>query len=342
MPSHDIADAIRRGGPWTVERYMRACLTDRGGRYAEGNPIGAAGDFITAPEISQLFGETIAVWIAAAFEGLGRPAQLRLVELGPGRGTLMADALRLLRRVPEVGNALDVHLVERSLPLRREQAARVAWPRLAWHDDVADVPAGPAIVIGNEFLDCLPIAQAICDGAGWRERLVAWSGGRLVFATGDAVPGPADARIGAVREYCPSHAALLAALAARAAPFAALFVDYGHAGGYGDTLQAVSRHRHADPLATPGAADLSAHVDFAALARAAVAAGLVAHGPLPQGQLLLRLGIAARRDAHLRASPQPREAIDAAVARLVDPAQMGDLFKAMAITSPGQLTPLPF
>ena len=279
-----LRQRIARDGPISVHDYMQACLADgRAGYYTTRQPIGRDGDFVTAPEISQMFGELLGVWAAAVWQSMGEPAVV-VAELGPGRGTLMADALRVFGRVPGLLDRITVALVETSPSLRETQRTtlRSSPAPLQWCERIEDLPQGPLIVIANEFIDALPVRQFVREANTWRERCVALSDtGGFVFCAGDPVGPEAvphlDAPEGEIVETRPALSSLLAALVARAkhAPIAALFVDYGHAeSGVGDTLQAVRRHRFADPLAAPGEADLTAHVDFAALKETARALGL--------------------------------------------------------------------
>jgi NADH dehydrogenase [ubiquinone] 1 alpha subcomplex assembly factor 7 len=320
------------------------------GYYTTRDPFGRRGDFITAPEISQMFGELIGLWAAAVWQAMGAPARLALVELGPGRGTLMADALRAARVVPAFAAALDVHLVETSLVLQRRQQETLAplGVPLAWHRELAAVPDGALIVIANEFFDALPVHQAVKTASGWHERMVGVGpDGRLTFALHpDPLPGfatlvpeaVAGAPSGAVYEWRAADVAAEIARRVATNGGAALAIDYGHSeSALGETLQAVGRHGFADPLATPGDVDLTAHVDFAALARVARAAGARVHGPLSQGAFLRRLGIEARAAA-LRAKATAAQAadIDGALARLIGSggAAMGELFKTVAFADP--------
>jgi NADH dehydrogenase [ubiquinone] 1 alpha subcomplex assembly factor 7 len=330
-----------------VDEYMQACLQDPAhGYWQRGDTIGGAGDFITAPEISQTFGELIGLWCAAVWQSIGQPAPLRLVELGPGRGTLMRDALRAIKVSPQFASALSVHLVELSPSLRSEQERAIATSGHAprWHENVRDVPLGPAILIANEFLDALPIRQLTFDEE-WRERVVALGpDGNLTFAIGaPVIYANAAARPGAIAEVRPGEEALLADLASRADPLAALFIDYGPAEfAFGDTLQAVQRHSYADPLASPGSADLTAHVQFAALGDKARGAGLAADGPLTQAEFLGRLGLAERTAALMAANSARAGEIETAAHRLVSPTGMGTLFKVMAVRSAGLPPLVPF
>jgi SAM-dependent MidA family methyltransferase len=345
-----VREHVRRHGPLPVDRYMQLCLQHpEHGYWRRAQTIGAQGDFVTAPEISQVFGELIGLWCAAAWESMRRPRPVRLVELGPGRGTLMRDALRAAGVVPQLAEALDVHLVEASPALRQAQRRQLAASRqrASWHDRVREVPPGAAIVVGNEFLDALPIRQLVRAGDGWRERVVeAAPDGGLRFAPGppaaDAPAGGAAAA-GTVCELREGEEALLAELAARGPPLAALLIDYGPGEpARGDTLQAVRRHGYADPLAAPGEADLTAHVQFAGLADKARAAGFAVDGPMPQAEFLGRLGLAERTARLMAANPRRAGEIEAGAQRLVSPTGMGALFKAMALRSPGLPPLLPF
>ncbi len=330
-------------GPIDVERYMLLCLQHpRLGYYTTREGIGRAGDFVTAPEIDQMFGELIGLWAAQVWLDMGSPPALRLVELGPGRGTLMADALRATRIVPGFHAAVAVDLVETSPRLRAEQRSKLdgAGPPVTWHDAFADVPDGAAIVLANEFFDALPVRHYLRDADGWHERVVGrGDDGRLRFgARREVVEMPASLGApGEILEVAPIAARFMGEVAGRIARCggALLACDYGHTvTGFGETLQALRAHAYADPLADPGEADLTAHVDFAALARAAVAAGAKAHGPVAQGVFLLRLGIAARARALKRnADARQADAIDAALARLTAPeSSMATLFKVLALT----------
>ena len=345
----EIRERIRRGGPISVAAYMELCLSHPTlGYYRRGRPIGAAGDFVTAPEVSQMFGEFVGLWCAAVWQAMGAPRRVVLAELGPGRGTLMADALRAARAVPAFLDALELHLVEASEPLRAEQRAQLADAGPTWHESVGTVPPGPLLAIANEFFDALPIRQFERIDGAWRERVVdlAPASGALRFAAAGtcaaeaACPGsaPAGAPAGAIVERAPAREALAAALAARIAAEggAALIVDYGHERpGTGDTLQAMRRHRRHGVLEDPGEADLTAHVDFSALAAAARGAGAGAFGPVAQGRFLQSLGIEERADALRRgADAEQARAIDAALRRLTGAHGMGMLYKALAIAHP--------
>ena len=349
--AEELRTLIALEGPISVERYMALCLGHPvHGYYTTRDPLGAAGDFTTAPEISQMFGELIGLWAAEIWRMMGAPRPVHLVELGPGRGTLMADALRAARALPAFAAAAEVHLVETSPVLRAAQAGRLATGvrRVAWHASFTDVPPGPAIVIANEFFDALPIRQYELTERGWCERLVGLdNAGRLAFGLA-AEPTShiaAVGRPGDVLEWPAAAKALAAELAVRLAGEggAALVVDYGSAKPcLGSTLQAVKRHAYTDPLGEPGEADLTAHVSFSELARAARDAGAAAHGPVPQARFLRALGIEARAAALARrASPNQAADIEAALTRLTGegPEAMGTLFKALAITDPQLATP---
>jgi SAM-dependent MidA family methyltransferase len=351
----ELAARIAREGPMRVDAYMRVCHDHPHYGYRhKAQSIGATGDFVTSPEISQVFGELIGLWCAVVWETMGRPPAVRLVELGPGRGTLMRDALRAARALPGFLDAVSVHLVEVSQTMRQLQRAALVPDNagaghaaaVAWHDALPEVPHGPAIVIANEFLDALPIRQLVHDGRAWRERVVTLAAdGRLAFAAGgpvehpDARPAPPDA----VAELRPGEDDVLGALATRAQPLAALIIDYGPAEmAFGDTLQAVRDHAYADPLAAPGTADLTAHVQFASLAEKARAVGLVTDGPLVQAEFLGRLGIVERTARLMAANPGRAAAIEAGTQRLMSPGGMGQLFKALAVRSPELPAPPPF
>jgi SAM-dependent MidA family methyltransferase len=335
---------IAASGPICVAHYMAEANAHY---YATRDPLGAAGDFTTAPEISQMFGELVGLWLADLWDRAGRPDGARYVELGPGRGTLAADALRSMTKA---GLAPPVHLIETSPALRRAQAERL--PQAAWHDDIAALPEeGPILAVANEFFDALPTRQLVATQSGWRERLVACAGARFVPVAGNPIPSgaiPAGLRgfmTGEILEISPAAEAIVRQLAHRITMHggAALIVDYGHLRtGVGDSLQAVSAHDYADPWIEPGERDLTVHVDFEALAAAGRDQGARAHRPVPQGQWLRGMGIDLRASALSRASPEQAPAIAAARDRLVSPEQMGELFKVMALTSPDWPEPAGF
>lgn len=345
----ELIARIRAGGPVSLADYMAECLLHPvHGYYVTRDPLGAAGDFTTSPEISQMFGELIGLALAQCWLDQGRPSPFTLAELGPGRGTLMADLLRAARAVPGFLDAARVALVEVSPALRAEQARRLGSHDPQWFDDASRLPEGPLFLVANEFFDALPIRQFVRSGTGWSERLVGLSGDALGFglAPPAAVPALAhrlaDTREGDVVEIRPGAGPIMAQLAMRISRHggAALIVDYGGWRSLGDTFQALKGHRFADPLEEPGRADLTAHVDFEALARAAAEAGS-AHGRLtPQGVFLERLGIAARAQALARALDGDRlEAHLAAYRRLTHPDEMGNLFKVLGLHPPGATPP---
>jgi SAM-dependent MidA family methyltransferase len=343
-----LAARIAASGPISVEDYMQACLLDaRAGAYAANQPIGAAGHFVTAPEISQIFGELIGLWAVSVWHQMGEPASVTIAELGPGRGTLLSDALRAWRGFPNFLKAANLALIEASPVLAETQRTTLAASavKLHWYPDIAEVPVGPLIVLANEFIDALPVRQYVRRGGTWTERMIGVGPrGGFVFVDGPPAAFVLEADDGAILETRPAATRLLRNVADRAAAVAVLIVDYGHEEpGFGDTLQAVRGHAHADPLAAPGEADLSAHVDFAALKREAEGFGLNAYGPMPQGQFLLELGLGERREQLLaKAAPHQRDTIASGALRLADPAQMGVLFKVLAMTSAGLPPPPPF
>ncbi|MEA3029770.1 MAG: dehydrogenase [ubiquinone] 1 alpha subcomplex assembly factor 7 [Sphingomonadales bacterium] len=337
-----LARLIESAGPIGVADYMGLANAHY---YAARDPLGAAGDFTTAPEISQMFGELAGLCLADAWQQAGRPEGTLYAELGPGRGTLAADALRAMRGA---GLAPEVHFVETSPVLRRAQAERV--PQARWHDDLSTLPDGPLLLVANEFFDALPVRQLVATEGGWRERRVRAEAGRFVPAAGPLVPAaaiPAHLRAappGTILETSPSSVAILRLLAQRLAARggAALIVDYGHErSAAGETLQAVRRHRFADPWAEPGESDLTAHVDFEALGAAAEGRARVL-GPVGQGAWLTALGIDARATVLAGAAPERAAEIEAARDRLVAPEQMGSLFKVMALVAPGWPDPAGF
>jgi NADH dehydrogenase [ubiquinone] 1 alpha subcomplex assembly factor 7 len=336
-----LVHMIRQDGPISVEQYMAMCL---GHYYGTRDPFGAAGDFTTAPEISQMFGELIGLWAADLWQRMGAPASVRLVELGPGRGTLMADMLRVSRALPGFTKALEVHLVETSPVLRARQGEALAsfGKQPVWHDSIDAALEGPVILIANEFLDALPVRQFQRANGGWHERLVGLDGeGNLAFGLQVAKAAEfGGAPDGTIIEKAEIAAGMVSAIAAHVAREggAALFIDYGSMiGGTGDTLQAVKRHKSVGVFDEPGEADLTVQVDFAAMARVAAQQGAVVAGPVTQGAFLAELGLQQRADAlKSPASAAQAAAVDAAVARLTAPATtgMGELFKVMAVAHP--------
>jgi len=336
---------IAETGPLSVAQYMTACLYDpQGGYYATRPALGAHGDFITAPLVSQMFGELIGVWAVAAWEQMGRPARLRLVEMGPGDGTLMSDLLRAVRRAPEFLKAADIWLVEVSEPLKARQAEQLG-AGVRWAGALHEVPDGaPLLLIANELLDCLPARQFVRTATGWAEQVIGLDAeGELAFGL-TATPAASllpDAPPGAVFEQSAAQAALGAELGRRvvADGGAALLIDYGRAEpGFGDTLQALYRHEKVDPLETPGEADLTVHADFPAVLEAARRQGAQT-AILTQASFLAAMGIGARAEALLRASPGRSGSLGRQLHRLVGAEEMGELFKAACIHSPGWTPP---
>jgi NADH dehydrogenase [ubiquinone] 1 alpha subcomplex assembly factor 7 len=340
-----LAAQIAASGPISVAQYMSACLHDPDfGYYATRPAIGEAGDFITAPMVSQMFGELIGVWAAASWELMGQPDEVRLVEMGPGDGTLMGDILKTIRHAPGLNEAADVWLVETSGPLRALQADRLG-ERVQWAASLAEVPDGaPLILIANELLDCLPARQFVRTPIGWAEQVVGLDAdGELTFglASTPAAGLLPDAAPGQVFEQSPAQAALGAELGARVAADggAALLIDYGRAEpGFGDTLQALMRHEKVDPLYRPGEADLTVHADFPAVIAAARAEGAEA-AILTQGEFLARMGIGSRAEALVAAAPNRTGVIGRQLTRLIATDEMGELFKACAIHSPDWTPP---
>ncbi len=342
-----LAARIVQTGPMTVADYMQTCLFDPAeGYYATRDPLGAGGDFVTAPGISQMFGELLGLCIAQAWRDQGAPGRIVLAELGPGHGTSMADALRAAAGVPGFLAAAEVHFVEASPALRAVQ--KVRHPGAIWHDTVATLPDAPLYLVANEFFDALPVRQFVRDGAGWRERVVGLSGGALSWGLTEAAPVAMlahrldDTRDGDLVEHCPAAGAVAAEIARRIAARGgvALVVDYGDWRSLGDTVQALRGHARADPLITPGAADLTAHVDFEVLAGAATAAGAAHSRLVPQGIFLERLGIGQRAQvlAHgLRGAALENHV--AAHRRLTHPGEMGQIFKALAFYPVGGPVP---
>ena len=348
LPQHDLArilaQRIAADGPISVADFMAQALSHPEFGYYQGkDPFGIAGDFTTAPEISQMYGELVGLWCANSWLALGKPTPFILAELGPGRGTLMADALRALETIPACRAAVRVHLVETSLAMRQRQRQALPDGDVTWHDRIDDLPMMPVIFIANEFFDALPVEQFVRHDENWRQRLVDRNEDGFVFTpaptpyAGEHLPASAalPAENGAVVESSPASLQIAAEIARRVRSLsgAALIVDYGHAAAaIGETLQAVHRHAYAPVLKQPGTADLTAHVDFSALAAAARAAGATCWGPIGQGEFLRRLGIETRAATlTAAATPQQKVDIEAALERLIGDAQMGTLFKVLAI-----------
>lgn len=341
-------------GAISVADYMgTALLHPEHGYYTTKEPFGTSGDFTTAPEISQLFGEMVGAWIAGVWQSLNSPSPKgerelnTLLELGPGRGTLMVDMLRATRHAPGFHEAIAVHLVEASPRLQQiqQETLKDAHPRLHWREDMNALPPQPTFIVANEFFDALPVSQYLFTGGVWHERLVGVENDALAFTLSDPLPeGALDISAypppeeGDILEASPMALHMMHQLCMQLLMCngAMLVVDYGYTQpAYGDTLQAVKSHHYHPVLETPGEADLTAHVDFAALADVARASGCKVFGAVSQGDFLRRLGIELRASALCRnASIQQAESILSGLERLVSPTQMGELFKVMAITAP--------
>jgi NADH dehydrogenase [ubiquinone] 1 alpha subcomplex assembly factor 7 len=346
----ELRKLIKSTGPMPVWRYMELCLTHPAyGYYVSRDPLGREGDFTTAPEVSQMFGELLGLWAASVWKVMGSPPLLRLIELGPGRGTMMADALRALRVLPPLFQSLSIHLVEINPVLRdRQKTTLSAVSNIEWHDSIDDVPEGPAIIFANEYFDVLPIHQAVKRETGWHERVVEIDGsGNLRFGSASEPiprfevllpPLVRAAPAGAVFEWRPDTEIMKIAARVRDQDGAALIIDYGHTrSDAGDTFQAIARHSYADPLKNPGQADVTAHVDFEALARAADDLGAHVHGPVAQGDFLKRLGIETRAATLMaKTTPEVSADISGAMKRLISGGRggMGSMFKVLAISEP--------
>ena len=352
-----LIEEIRRNGPIRLDTYMTACLADPlAGYYSTRDPFGPGGDFITAPEISQIFGELVGLWTVATWQAMGAPNSFHLIEFGPGRGTLMSDALRAMRVSPECAKAVNCHLIEISPTLHEKQAETLsaATCPISWHTQLVQVPPGPSIIVANEFLDALPIRQFVKRGAQWHERLITVDDqNRFQFTLSqtpasplpfplDNIKGGDDGSIFETRQ--PSNE-IIAQIAGRAKshPLAALFIDYGFPqSAFGETLQAVVAQKYADPLANPGQADLTAHVDFGTLAYVGKSLGLNAYGPVAQGKFLIALGLQQRYERLLaNASEEQASLLSTGAQRLIDPEAMGELFKVLALTTPKPATTNP-
>lgn len=342
-----IAARIEQDGPMRLDTFMALCLTDPEHGYytTHTDPIGLQGDFVTGPEISQMFGELMGLSLASCWAEQGAPNGAILAELGPGRGTLMSDVLRAASKVPGFRDAVSVHFVEASPRLRAEQARKV--PDATWHDTPDSLPDGPLFLLANEFFDALPIRQFVRTGGSWRERVISRdASGGLVPDLADPAPMRAlawrlaDTAEGDIVELCEPALEITAMLGARIATAggAALIVDYGGWRSYGDTVQAMSRHEYVDVFSAPGQIDLTAHVDFEALARAAVPAR---HSRMEtQGVFLERLGVTQRAQAlAARAEGEAREAIITQHHRLTHPDEMGQLFKVLGLFPEGASPP---
>jgi SAM-dependent MidA family methyltransferase len=341
-----VRETISAEGPMRLDRYMGLCLGHPAyGYYMRRDPFGTEGDFITAPEVSQVFGELIGIWCAAAWQAAGAPQIFNLVELGPGRGTLMSDLLRTAAKaMPDFVKAAAIHLVETSPKLRELQRQAIGG-EVRWHDDLATVPPGPLVLVANEFFDAIPIRQFEKRDGRWHERVVGLRDDRLILGLVEAEIG-GQGQDGDIIEFAPARSQIAAVIGQRlaAAPGAALIIDYGHlSSAPGDTLQAMRAHAPVSILDGPGTADLTSHVDFEALGKALAQAGATVHPALSQRQFLLAMGL-EQRTAMLkaRADAETGDRLDRQAARLAAPDQMGNLFKVLAVTSPGFATPYPF
>ena len=346
----EIKRLIKSAGPMPVWRYMQLCLTHPlYGYYISRDPLGREGDFTTAPEVSQMFGELLGLWAASVWRAIDSPPVLHLIELGPGRGTMMADALRALRVLPPLYQALQVHLVEINPVLREKQKAMLSNARsITWHDSLDTVPVGPSVILANEYFDVLPIHQVVKRESGWHERTVEITADDQLMFGASVEPLPRfevllpplvrAAPKGAVFEWRPDTEMMKIASRVRDHGGAALIIDYGHLrSDAGDTLQAIARHSFADPLKDPGQADVTAHVDFQALGRAAEDVGARVHGPVSQGEFLKRLGIETRAVTLMaKATPEISEDVSGALKRLTDSGRggMGSMFKVIGISDP--------
>ncbi|WP_170758398.1 class I SAM-dependent methyltransferase [Ruegeria lacuscaerulensis] len=332
---------IAQDGPLSVADYMTECLLHpTHGYYTTRDPLGVQGDFITAPEISQMFGELVGLSLAQSWLDQGHPDHIVLVELGPGRGTLMADILRATRNVPGFHDAAEILLLEASPTLRGIQAQTLQDHSPKWIDTVADLPDAPLFLVANEFFDALPIRQFLRDGNGWRERLIGIEDGELAFGLGPRAPQVAlkdrlaDTKDGDLIELCAAAIPIMTVIAGHIGTYggAGLIVDYGDWHSLGDTLQALKNHEPTDPLTTPGHADLTAHLDFEPLALAARAAGCAHSRLTAQGVFLDRLGITTRAQALARPLEESeRNTLIAAHRRLTHPEEMGNLFKVLGL-----------
>jgi len=339
-----LKERILEHGPMTVAEYMTACLHDPAGGYYAAHPgLGPEGDFITAPLVSQMFGELVGLWAAETWSRMGRPERFALAEIGPGDGTLMEDVLRAGRAAPGFLAAAELWLVETSRPLRALQAERLGPSVPRWTESLDALPREiPLIVLANEVLDCLPARQFVRTGGRWCERRIGLDAeGKLAFGLGPAPSGfaaPAEAPEGVVVEISLAQENFAETLAERIVRQggAALLIDYGRdRPGPGDTLQALKRHRKIDPLTAPGEADLTVHADFPAVAAAAVRAGAQATAIRTQRDFLLALGVEQRARQLARSRPDRADVVGRQLRRLIAPEEMGELFKALAIHAPG-------
>ncbi len=353
----ELKRLISADGPLRLDRYMELCLGHHEyGYYRTRDPFGGEGDFITAPEVSQMFGELIGVWCVDAWDAAGQPPRLQIVELGPGRGTLMADVTRTLNSIASFQTELAIHMVETSpvLKVRQEQALAAAPISVTWHESLSDVPRAPSIFVANEFFDALPVRQFEHRAGAWFERVVGLTTqGRLTLGLAPGAydissfsPPQSKPSDGDVWEYAPVCRDIANAMSDRLTGDggAALMIDYGHlSSGYGDTVQAVRAHKPVAITHLPGESDLTVHVDFAGLSRALGDSDAQVWPAIPQGEFLRAMGIDARADALKRnAGAKVIADIDAALERLTHCDQMGNLFKVCAAAGPGMRPPYPF
>lgn len=343
---------IRMQGPISLARYMEMCLSHpKHGYYGNRDPLGVDGDFITSPEISQVFGELIGLWAAVVWQQIGEPKKIRLVELGPGRGTLMVDALRAANMLPSFFDSIELHLVESSKTLRKIQNKRLADYFPVWHDDDTTLPDGPMIVIANEFFDALPIRQFERREKGWHEKLVGLQDdGSLAYLLSPLMnvneliaKSYRNVEPGTIVETCPAAINILSRIAEAIGCYGggALIIDYGHEGSLvGNTFQAVKGHKYCSPLEWPGDTDLTSHVNFGQLIEAATSLTTNVYGPIKQSVFLQSLGARERAEAlKMNANEAEREKIEIAIRRLIDDREMGKMFKALAISRSDMLPP---
>lgn len=342
-----IKEHIRANGPMSLADYMAHCLYDaQHGYYRTRDPLGAGGDFTTSPEISQLFGEMVAAWLALQWLAVGRPERTLLVELGPGRGTLMADILRTLKTtLPECHATLEVLMVEINPFLKAKQQAMLegSGAKVEWREEFTDLPALPMLLVANEFFDALPIRQFRKTGDSWEEKAIGLESDKLAWMWSPSQEN--HTHTAPIIETSPASASIMASIAQHIAEHtgAALIVDYGYLEGHGDTFQALKAHKYADPLVTPGEADLTAHVDFATLKTIAQNAGAKVCGGITQGDFLQQMGIQMRVGILCKnASSGQQQALLSGMERLTSPDAMGNLFKCLAIVHPDSPQPYGF
>ncbi len=357
----ELKKLISANGPISMAQYMGECLGHpKHGYYMHKDPFGSKGDFTTAPEVSQMFGEMLGMWIANAWQDLGQKTPVKLIELGPGRGTLMADILRVLNIVPQLKENLSVHLVEMSPTLmaaQKQSLSAVDKTPVHWHKSIADVPEGFSFIIANEFFDALPVHQFEMTDKNWRERVVDVDNDSLAtLITALAAPSPAlfmtdevlrnSAKNGDIIETSPLSITIMAEISRRIASHggAGLIIDYGYKkAALGDSLQAMKNHAFCQIFETPGEADITAHVNFEVLAKCASECGLDIFGATTQGAFLKQLGIEMRAEKlKSNATPEQKQDVDAAIKRLTGDKEMGTLFKVMAVQNKDMPKPVGF